>query len=128
MGTDIWLVPAKSQIQMHKVKYRGTPIFGDNGEEYVKYLPGEVKYVGEPSDEIDEAWNELTKSKSSIQMHQTYELILITSYRALLPSLRARGQDAIRSELYKVLERRLGRLCCEVCSRVSSTDDPLTLL
>ena len=66
LGTDIWLVPAKSQIQMHKVKYRGTPIFGDDGEEYVKYLPGEVKYVGEPSDEIDEAWNELTKSNSSI--------------------------------------------------------------
>ena len=73
MGADVWLVPAKSQIQMHKVKYRGTPIFGDNGEEYVKYLPGEVKYVGEPSDEIDEAWNELTKSNSSIQMHQMYE-------------------------------------------------------
>lgn len=56
---------------MHNVKYRGTPIFGDDGEEYVKYLPGEVKYVGEPSDEIDEAWNELTKSESSIQIYNT---------------------------------------------------------
>ncbi|KAI4097633.1 MAG: hypothetical protein LQ344_000366 [Seirophora lacunosa] len=47
---------------MQKVRYRGTPIFGDDGEEYVEYLPGEKRYVGEPSDEIDEAWNELTKS------------------------------------------------------------------
>ena len=61
---------------MHKVKYRGTPIFGDDGEEYVKYLPGEVKYVGEPSDEIDEAWNDLTKSESLIQMYLAYGLIL----------------------------------------------------
>lgn len=49
---------------MHKVRYRGTPIFGDDGEEYVKYEPGETKYVGEPSEEIDEAWNQLTTSKS----------------------------------------------------------------
>lgn len=48
---------------MQKVRYRGTPIFGDDGEEFVEYLPGETKYVGEPSDEIDEAWNELTKSE-----------------------------------------------------------------
>ena len=51
---------------MHKVRYRGTPIFGDDGEEYVEYEPGEKKYVGEPSDEIDDAWNELTTSKSHI--------------------------------------------------------------
>ena len=61
---------------MHKVKYRGTPIFGDDGEEYVKYLPGEVKYVGEPSDEIDEAWNELTKSEPSTQTCKTYRMAL----------------------------------------------------
>jgi hypothetical protein len=48
---------------MHTVKYRGTPQFGADGEEYVDYLPGEVRYVGPPSDEIDEAWNELTKSE-----------------------------------------------------------------
>ncbi|KAL8846395.1 MAG: hypothetical protein Q9221_008508 [Calogaya cf. arnoldii] len=53
-------VPAKSQISTTKVKYRGTPIFGDDGEEFVRYEPGEKRYVGEPSDEIDEAWNELT--------------------------------------------------------------------
>lgn len=44
------------------MRYRGTPVFDENGEEYVQYLPGETKYVGEPSDEIDEAWNQLTKS------------------------------------------------------------------
>ncbi|KAL8994707.1 MAG: hypothetical protein Q9169_005392 [Polycauliona sp. 2 TL-2023] len=59
-GFDTELVPAKSQISMQKVKYRGTPIFGDDGKEFVEYEPGEKKYVGEPSDEIDDAWNELT--------------------------------------------------------------------
>ncbi|KAL9053253.1 MAG: hypothetical protein Q9206_004002 [Seirophora lacunosa] len=62
-GFDTELEPAKPHIQMQKVRYRGTPIFGDDGEEYVEYLPGEKRYVGEPSDEIDEAWNELTKRR-----------------------------------------------------------------
>ncbi|KAJ7830338.1 hypothetical protein B0H14DRAFT_2807725 [Mycena olivaceomarginata] len=53
-------VPAKAHIRMHNVKYRGTPQFGADGEEYVDYLPGEVRYVGPPSDDIDEAWNQLT--------------------------------------------------------------------
>ncbi len=30
---------------MHTVKYRGTPQFGADGEEYVDYLPGEVRYI-----------------------------------------------------------------------------------
>lgn len=47
------------------MRYRGTPIFGDDGEEYVEYEPGEKRYVGEPSDEIDEAWNELTTREFS---------------------------------------------------------------
>jgi len=59
-GFDTELIPAKSHIRMHTVKYRGTPQFAADGEEYVDYLPGEVKYVGPPSDEIDEAWNQLT--------------------------------------------------------------------
>jgi hypothetical protein len=57
-------VPAKSHIRLHQVRYRGTPIFGDDGEEYVDYLPDETRYVGTPSDEIDEAWNKLTTRKS----------------------------------------------------------------
>lgn len=58
-------VPAKPHIGLRKVKFRGTPIFGDDGEEFVQYEPGETRYVGEPSDEIDEAWNQLTKSEFS---------------------------------------------------------------
>ncbi|KAF7342408.1 hypothetical protein MVEN_01829800 [Mycena venus] len=58
--TRLIIVPAKAHIRMHTVKYRGTPQFGADGEEYVDYLPGEVRYVGPPSDEIDEAWNQLT--------------------------------------------------------------------
>ena len=30
----------------------------------MEYLPGETRYVGPPSDEIDEAWNELTTRQS----------------------------------------------------------------
>ncbi|KAL9624357.1 MAG: hypothetical protein Q9160_001319 [Pyrenula sp. 1 TL-2023] len=62
-GFNTELIPAKPHIQLHKVRYRGTPIFDENGDEYVQYLPGETKYVGEPSDEIDEAWNQLTKRR-----------------------------------------------------------------
>ncbi|KAJ6613676.1 hypothetical protein B0H10DRAFT_1804987 [Mycena sp. CBHHK59/15] len=62
-GFDTELVPAKPHIRMHTIQYRGTPQFGADGEEYVDYLPGEVRYVGPPSDEIDEAWNELTKKR-----------------------------------------------------------------
>ncbi|KAL8906711.1 MAG: hypothetical protein Q9207_001837 [Kuettlingeria erythrocarpa] len=70
-GFETELGPAKPHIRMQKVRYRGTPIFGDDGEEFVDYLPGETKYVGEPSDEIDEAWNELTKSEL---LHSSLEL------------------------------------------------------
>ncbi|KAJ7434949.1 hypothetical protein FB451DRAFT_1465929, partial [Mycena latifolia] len=42
-------------------KYRGTPQFDAEGNQYINYLPGEVRYVGPPSPEIDEAWNQLTK-------------------------------------------------------------------
>lgn len=70
---------------MQKVRYRGTPIFGDGGEEYVKYLPGEKRYVGEPSDEIDEAWNELTTSELVKVPRRHLSPLTFLSRRAILP-------------------------------------------
>ncbi|KAJ7151366.1 hypothetical protein C8R43DRAFT_486944 [Mycena crocata] len=62
-GFELKLAAAKSHIRIHKVKYHGTPQFASDGEEYVDDMPGEVTYVGKPSEEIDEAWNELTKKR-----------------------------------------------------------------
>ncbi|KAJ7158987.1 hypothetical protein C8R43DRAFT_994656 [Mycena crocata] len=62
-GFELELKPAKQHIRIHNVKYRGTPQFAPDGEEYVDYAPGEIRYVGKPSDEIDEAWNQLTRRR-----------------------------------------------------------------
>ncbi|KAJ7879833.1 hypothetical protein B0H13DRAFT_2345947 [Mycena leptocephala] len=60
-GFNTELIAAKPHIQLRPVKYSGTPQFDAEGNQFIKYLPGQVRYVGPPSPEIDEAWHQLTK-------------------------------------------------------------------
>lgn len=51
--------PAKQYIELQEVNFTGTPRVTDDG---VFFIPAEeLKYVGEPTDEMDEAWVELIR-------------------------------------------------------------------
>ena len=89
----------------------------------MEYAPGEKRYVGEPSDEIDEAWNELTTSESVISEQKrgmTHGSNLddsrpfLTSRgmfsRTVLPALGRRSKSAVRARIYPLLEQGVGRL------------------
>ncbi|KAJ7464065.1 hypothetical protein FB451DRAFT_1492234 [Mycena latifolia] len=93
-GFDTELVGAKPHIKLRPVKYTGTPQFDAEGKQYINYAPGEVRYVGPPSDEIDEAWNQ-------------------TDQVPILLALCRRGEGSVGRGIYALLERRLGRLCCK---------------
>lgn len=60
----IHLAAARHQISIQHVRFDGSPSFTEEGEEYVPEHPGKPRYVGEPSDEVDEAWNQITKGVS----------------------------------------------------------------
>ena len=49
---------------METVTFTGAPVFMENGTFYVPN-PGKTKFVGQPSPEIDEAWEEITAGEST---------------------------------------------------------------
>ncbi|MCJ1360351.1 MAG: hypothetical protein MMC33_010356 [Icmadophila ericetorum] len=57
------LAAIRSEISIQTVRFDGSPSFTEDGEEFVPDHPGKLRYVGEPSSEVDDAWNELTKER-----------------------------------------------------------------
>lgn len=55
--------------------FDGGPSFHDNGTEYLRPFKGK-KYLGGPSQEIDDNWTELTESKQ-INFQKWYALITV---------------------------------------------------
>jgi len=51
--------PTRGEIDLEIVTFTGSPVFHENGTFYVP-RPGQKQYIGEPSAEIDAAWDELT--------------------------------------------------------------------
>jgi hypothetical protein len=51
--------PARSAIEVNEVRFSGSLRYTDKGHIYVDYPPNEPKYFGEPSPEIDKAWQDL---------------------------------------------------------------------
>jgi len=51
--------PLRSEIETEMVTFTGAPVFMENGTFWVPH-PGEKAYIGEPSAEIDENWEEIT--------------------------------------------------------------------
>ncbi|PCG96480.1 Hypothetical protein PENO1_068060 [Penicillium occitanis (nom. inval.)] len=43
--------------------FTGGPTFYDNGTEVLKFPADQPRYVGEPSKDIDDAWNALTRDR-----------------------------------------------------------------
>ncbi|KAK4444366.1 hypothetical protein QBC34DRAFT_360343 [Podospora aff. communis PSN243] len=54
--------PLRSEIETEIVTFTGAPVFMENGTFYVPN-PGDKTYIGEPSPEIDEAWEEITAGR-----------------------------------------------------------------
>lgn len=50
--------PAKTHIQVEQVRFTGGPAYSEEGEMYIPN-PAKVKYVGDPTPEIDQAWEKL---------------------------------------------------------------------
>ena len=49
-----------SRLETHQVRFTGSPGFRDDGTEYMPHREDQPVYVGPPSEEVDEAWNQLT--------------------------------------------------------------------
>ncbi|KAI1099047.1 hypothetical protein F4804DRAFT_345812 [Jackrogersella minutella] len=58
-GWETDLDAAKPHIQAKLIKFTGSPEFYENGTLYRSYPKDQPQYVGEPSPEIDKAWNML---------------------------------------------------------------------
>jgi hypothetical protein len=65
---ETWLTessePAHGEIDLEVVTFTGSPVFHENGTFYVP-RPGRKAYIGTPSPEIDQAWDELTWGKTA---------------------------------------------------------------
>ncbi|KAI8633234.1 hypothetical protein F5Y19DRAFT_490409 [Xylariaceae sp. FL1651] len=57
-GLETELAPMKSQIEMEVITFTGDLDWDDNGT-LVRTHPGSIEYVGNPSPEIDAAWEHL---------------------------------------------------------------------
>ncbi|KAH8645966.1 hypothetical protein BGZ60DRAFT_554929 [Tricladium varicosporioides] len=55
--------PALSAIKTHKVLFEGSPRFYPNGTMYSPKPHNGPRYIGEPSQEIDDNWHALTKGR-----------------------------------------------------------------
>lgn len=53
----------KSAIRLESVNFMGTTKFAADGTAYIDVPPPDQQYVGEPSQQIDHNWNQLTRSK-----------------------------------------------------------------
>jgi hypothetical protein len=52
--------PAKESIELLKVKFKGSFRYNETSKEYYcEHDPAEPQYIGPPSPEIDQAWEEL---------------------------------------------------------------------
>jgi hypothetical protein len=63
------LVPLKSAIEVKQVRFSSNLKFDKDGGLHRISNPEEPPYVGTPSDEIDRAWEELTRCK---ELNQAY--------------------------------------------------------
>ncbi|EMR81581.1 hypothetical protein BcDW1_9835 [Botrytis cinerea BcDW1] len=55
--------PIKNILSEETVRFTGGLHFHKNGTLYRETIEGEPQYVGEPSPEIDSAWNQLLKGQ-----------------------------------------------------------------
>ncbi|KAH8760338.1 hypothetical protein F5883DRAFT_606203 [Diaporthe sp. PMI_573] len=51
--------PAKKEIAVENIRFTGSPVFDENGTYWIPN-PGSIKYIGEPSPEIDQNWEDAT--------------------------------------------------------------------
>ena len=65
--------PVKHAIERQVVTFTGGPAYDENGIMFVPN-PGDVDYIGEPSDEVDDAWESLIAG--------TYEFVRSASTRS----------------------------------------------
>ncbi|KIN09168.1 hypothetical protein OIDMADRAFT_48993 [Oidiodendron maius Zn] len=54
--------PATSIISIHQREFTGSPQFS-NGAEYIPQGSETLRYIGDPSPEIDDSWNALTRNR-----------------------------------------------------------------
>lgn len=67
-----WIGPAKQFIEVEQVHFTGGPAFHADGKLYIPNPP-KVNYVGQPSPEVDQAWEELIWGMPlpSLKLHLT---------------------------------------------------------
>jgi hypothetical protein len=72
-----YIVPLKSTIEIKEVRFSSNLKFDKNGELYRTSNPDEPPYVGVPSDEIDRAWEDITKRINSKYIYFKSRICLI---------------------------------------------------
>ncbi|KAH8805171.1 hypothetical protein F5884DRAFT_798588 [Xylogone sp. PMI_703] len=54
--------PVLPEVDIEEVLFTGGPAFDENGDMYIPN-PARIKYIGDPNEEIDQAWDELIKGR-----------------------------------------------------------------
>lgn len=57
-------------IELEKTQFTGSPLFAD-GEEFLPLDSPSLKYVGDPSPEVDSTWDKLIHCKSELKHSPT---------------------------------------------------------
>ena len=104
---------ARSAIKTHRVLFEGSPRFHPNG---TMYYPGpahnQPRYIGEPSQEIDDNWEALTKGRP---LCRAKSRVLLTVYSEILGIVWGRShRDVWCRRVSKVLGSYNSRLYCWV--------------
>ncbi|EXJ76121.1 uncharacterized protein A1O5_00629 [Cladophialophora psammophila CBS 110553] len=73
--------PAKSTIATKRTKFSGTMKYTDGGHLYMDMSPENVRYFGEPSPEVDQAWAELIGPAMQFSMsREEADALAVKSY------------------------------------------------
>lgn len=93
------LGPAREYVSTKQVQFTGSPAF-DADENYFVPHPDPIKYVGEPSEEIDRAWEDITWG-------MTMEAVPSSSVNLLhIRSLHSHYQGRSNSYSFRPVRRR----------------------
>lgn len=59
-ASNFCVEPARSSIELSKIKFKGGFRYNETSQTYYReHDPAEPQYIGPPSPEIDQAWEEL---------------------------------------------------------------------
>lgn len=101
--------PARHLVDTQEVLFQGGPARDQNGSFYLPH-PSEIRYVGEPDEAMDKAWEDLVGSKCSPFMLMISQIV--DGRRKILPHHSRGGSRDLARRLSSCMVSAQGRLYC----------------